>query len=89
MNFICKVFRFLLDIFKGVVNVIAEGLSTIAVAVVDVLSEVASSVGSAFASSPLGMAVIGVGLFFAYKMFFAGDDEAKGDPLNNSTAKQV
>lgn len=89
MNFICKVFRFLLDIFKGVVNVIAEGLSTIAVAVVDVLSEVASSVGSAFASSPLGMAVIGVGLFFAYKMFFADEDEAKGGLLNNTTAKQV
>lgn len=77
MNFICKVFRFLLDIFKGVVNIIAEALSSIATAVVDVLSEVASSVGSAFASSPLGIAVLGVGAFIAYKMFLAPSDDER------------
>lgn len=64
---LCNVFRFLLDMFKQIVNVIAEALIALGTAVVDVLSEVASAVSDGLFSSPVGILLIGVFGFAVFK----------------------
>lgn len=84
MGLICKIFKFLLDIFKGIVNVIAEALSAIAVAVVDVLSEVASAVSDGLLSSPVGLVFAGIVGFALFKWLMPPPeaDEAKKGVIN-------
>lgn len=81
MNFLCKIFRFVLDLLGNVVSFVAEAVTVIGEAVVDVLTDliVAASegLGSIFASNPLlwGLVLAG-GLYF-----LLGDDEKDENEL--------
>lgn len=85
---LCSVFRFLLDIFKQIVNVIAEALIALGTAVVDVLSEVASAVSDGLFSSPVGIILVGVLGFAAFKWLAppAGSDEVKERIINGGVS---
>lgn len=75
-KFMCKVFRFLLDLVSQVVSLVAQTLIMIGTAVVEVLSEVAGAIGGALLKNPVVLGLIGVGLY----MFLSGrkeDDKAK------------
>lgn len=75
-KFLCKVFRFLLDLVSQVVSLVAQTLIMIGTAVVEVLSEVAGAIGGALLKNPVILGLIGVGLY----MFLSGgkeDDKAK------------
>lgn len=81
MNFLCKIFRFVLDLLGNVVSFIAEAITVIGGAVVDVLTDliVAASegLGAIFGSNPLlwGLVLAG-GLYF-----LLGDDEKDQNKL--------
>lgn len=76
----CKIFRFILNVFSQIVTVVAEAISILGEAVVDVLSELIQNVGDAAGklfsgSSLLGLLVVGtVGYFL-----LSGDDEDEQD----------
>lgn len=80
MNFICKIFRFVLDLFGNIVDFVAEAVMVIGTATVDVLTDliVATSegIGSIFGSNPLlwGVLLIG-GAYFL--LGGSNDDEDK------------
>lgn len=71
-KFLCKVFRFLLDLVSQLVELIANTLIKIGTAAVEVLSEVAGTVGSAIAKNPLVWAAIGIGAFFLLPKLLGG-----------------
>lgn len=85
---LCSVFRFLLDIFKQIVNVIAEALIALGTAVVDVLSEVASAVSDGLFSSPVGIILVGVLGFAAFKWLAppAESDKVKERIINGGVS---
>lgn len=73
-KFLCKVFKFLLDLVTQVVDLVAKTLISIGTAAVEVLSEVASSVGSALLSNPV--VLVGLGIL-AYMFLAPGGEEEK------------
>lgn len=81
MNFLCKIFRFVLDLLGNVVSFVAEAVTIIGEAVVDVLTDliVAASegIGSIFASNPLLWGILLAGGLY----FLLGDDEDNKDGL--------
>lgn len=83
---LCKIFRFLADVFSKLVEFVATTIKTIGNAVVDVLSELFQAAGSAlgdiFKSSPLFW--LGGGLLLWYLM---SGKEDEGD--SNATTEQV
>lgn len=70
-KFLCKVFRFLLDLVSQVVDLVAKTLIMVGTAAVEVLSEVAGAVGSTLLKNPVVLGVLGVALF----MYFSDSDE--------------
>lgn len=73
-KFLCKVFRFLLDLVSQVVDLVAKTLIMVGTAAVEVLSEVAGAVGSTLLKNPVVLGVLGVALF----MYFSDSDEKSG-----------
>lgn len=69
MNLICKLFRFILNIFEGVVTVVASALKSVGSAVVDVLSDVwDNTLGSGSLSGILiGAGILGLAYFMLTK----------------------
>lgn len=82
-KFLCKVFRFLLDLVSQVVDLVAKTLIMIGTAAVEVLSEVAGSIGDAFLKNPVVLGLLGVGLY----LFLAGGK--KDDDPKPSTVKEL
>lgn len=75
-NILCKLFRFLLDTFKQIVQVVAEAVTTLGNAVVDVLSELLESAGNAVGSIFGGKGVLGLALILGIGYFvLTGDDD--------------
>lgn len=76
-DFLCKIWRGLLSIFRQVVDAVAEALKTVGHAVVDVLSELLQAAGSAigdiFSANPLFWVVLLGGAFY----LLTGKDEAE------------
>lgn len=73
---LCKIFRFILNVFNQIVTVVASAIKILGEAVVDVLSDLIQNVGDAAGklfnkSGLLGLAVVGV---LGYFILF-GDDE--------------
>lgn len=62
-KYLCKIFRFLLDLVGQVVDLVANTLIKIGTAAVDVLSEVAGAVGNAFLNNPIALFVVGLGAY--------------------------
>lgn len=75
-KFLCKVFRFLLDLVSQVVDLVAKTLIMVGTAAVEVLSQVAGAARNALLKNPLVLGVLGVIAF----MYLSGDDE-KSDEL--------
>lgn len=73
-KFLCKVFRFLLDLVSQVVDLVAKTLIMVGTAAVEVLSEVAGAVGSTLLKNPVVLGVLGVALF----MYFSDSDDESG-----------
>lgn len=96
MNFLCKIFRFVLDLLGNVVSFVAEAIMIIGEAIVDVLTDliVAASegLGAIFASNPLlwGLVLAG-GLY----IFLGNSDDDKNEfqarepRLVNGTTKDL
>lgn len=76
---ICKVFAFLLNIGKQVIDAIADTLVYVGTAAVEVLSDVVSAASDGLLSSPIGIAVVAVGGFFLLKTLglIGGQEEEK------------
>lgn len=87
-KFLCKIFRFLLDLVGQVVDLVANTLIKVGTAAVEVLSEVAGAVGSAITKNPLVMGALLVGGFFLLRPMLMGDDEEK-KPLLANTVKEI
>lgn len=77
-KFLCKVFRFLLDLVGQVVDLVANTLIKVGTAAVEVLSEVAGSVSNAVLKNPLVMGAILIGGFFLLKPLLAVGTEDEG-----------
>lgn len=88
MNFVCKIFRFVLDLFGNVVDFVAGAVTVIGTAIVDVLSDliVAASegIGSIFGSNPLlwGALLIGAAYFL-----LGGSDDDKDNGLKQEVQR--
>ena len=85
MNFLCKIFRFVLDLLGNVVAFVAKAVTIIGEAVVDLLTDliVAASegIGAIFASNPLLWAlVIAGGLYFVLSSDDEDEKKAQDDP---------
>lgn len=76
-KFLCKVFKFLLDLVGQVVDLVANTLIKIATAAVEVLSEVAGAVGNAIANNPLVWAGVGILAVFLLPKLIPTDNERK------------
>lgn len=74
-KYLCKIFRFLLDLVGQVVDLVANTLIKVGTAAVEVLSEVAGAVGKSILKSPLGWVVIGLGAYFIIPKLFPSEDE--------------
>lgn len=74
-KFLCDIFSFLLDLFKQVINFVAETLIEIGTAVVDVLSDILESASKGLLSSPLGIAFVGIVGFALYSWLAPGEEE--------------
>lgn len=85
-KFLCKVFKFLLDLVSQLVDLIADTLIKIGTAAVEVLSEVAGAVGSAITKNPLVLAAVGIGVLFILPKLFGsdGDDEDASSKSRNT-----
>lgn len=73
-GFLCKVWQFFLNVFTNIVNAVAQALTVIGTAVVDVLSQVAEAVGDALGinGSTVMWIALGLGVYF---LFGRSDDE--------------
>lgn len=86
-KFLCDVFGFLLDLFKVIIDFVAETLIMIGTAIVDVLSEVSGALGSALLSSPFGFILLGLGAYMLFSLL--PDDEGKKKVVVNSVNPAV
>lgn len=87
MNLVCKLFRFILNIFEGVVTVVASALKAVGSAVVDVLSDIWDHT---LGSGKLSGIVIGVGLLgLAYFMLTKEEDKKPNNATNSQQPNQV
>lgn len=82
-DLICKLFLFVLKLFKSVVTVVGEALKVVADVLVDVLDNVLTTISN---SGPLNklvtLAAVGFGLWW-----LLASDEDKEDGANNVTTK--
>lgn len=92
---LCKIFRFILNIFEQVVRVVASAIKTIGMATVDVLSDLAHAVGDAAAglfsgSGLLGLLIAG-GALWMLMGFEDEDSKERGnsDEMALRTARSV
>lgn len=76
---LCKIFRFLLDLVKQLVDLVADTLVYIGTAAVEVLGAVADAVSDAFLSSPIGIAIIGIGAYWLITTLGKNKEKGKGD----------
>lgn len=71
-KYLCKIFRFLLDTGAQLVDLVKNTVIEVGTAAVDVLSELASTAGSAILRNP---ATLGLLLFGVWFIFLRGDDD--------------
>lgn len=76
-KYLCKIFSFLLDLVSQVVDLIANTLIKVGTAAVEVLSEVANSIGTAVSRSPLVWGAVGIAAFFLLPKLFPASEEEK------------
>ena len=77
---LCKLFRFILNVFTRVVEFVAEAVKLIGTAVVDVLSDLFEAGGNALSkvfSSPGGIVLLGIGAYLLVN--FLGKDDEKSE----------
>lgn len=74
---LCKIFSFLLNVAKQVVELVADTLVYIGTAAVEVLSALAGAVGSSIMKSPLGFVVLAVGAVWLLGFLGSSDDDSK------------
>lgn len=77
-SLLCKVFRFVLQIFSMIVSFVAEAITTLGDAVIDVLDDLLDSVGDTlggiFGGSPVLWGVLAIGVAY---ILFGGSSEDK------------
>lgn len=88
-KFLCKVFKFLLDLVGQVVDLVANTLIKVATAAVEVLSEVAGAVGGAIANSPLVWAGVGILAIFLLPKLLPANGEEKEQKSETRTVGAV
>lgn len=74
---LCKLFRFLLNMFEQVVTVVASALKTIGTAAIDVLDDLLTTASNALGLPKLAL-FAGAGLLLW--LFMASDDEDESSP---------
>lgn len=88
-GFLCKIFRFALDLFSNVVTVVAEAVKLIGTAAVDVLDELFEAGGdllSGIFGSPGKILMLGLVGYGAY-LLLADDEDEENPPKNNGVTK--
>lgn len=76
-SLLCKIFRFVLNIFEQVINVVATAVKTIGTAAVDVLSDLAYAVGDAASGLFGGNGFLSLLLIGGALWFFMGSRDEK------------
>lgn len=79
-GFLCKIFRFALDLFSSVVTVVAEAVKLIGSAAIDVLDELFEAGGSLLSGilgSPGKLLMLGLVGYGAYVILTDDEDEDK------------
>lgn len=76
-KFLCKVFRFLLDLVSQLVDLVADTLIKVGTAAVEVLSEVASAASSALFKNPIVLGALAIGAYFLLKPSSDDDEDAR------------
>lgn len=66
MNILCKVFKFVLGLFKAVVRFVAEAIKVVATAAIDVLDTVVSGVSKAILGNTPLLVIAGVAAFLIF-----------------------
>lgn len=85
-KFLCKIFRFLLNTSKQMLEMVTETLKNVAVAVVDVLGAAAEAVGDVISRSPIGLIAIGVGAYFLFSFLGKKNDKDRVTTRSTSVA---
>lgn len=90
-SLLCKVFRFVLQIFSMIVSFVATAITTLGDAAVDVLSDLLDSVGDAvggiFGGSPVILGVLALGI--AYLLLSGGSDDEDKDKAKAEVRAKV
>lgn len=82
-KYLCKIFSFLLDLVSQVVDLVANTLIKVGTAAVEVLSEVANSIGTAISRNPLVWGVVGIAALFLLPKLFPASEE-KEQPIKGN-----
>lgn len=90
-SLLCKVFRFVLQIFSMIVSFVAAAITTLGDAVVDVLSDLLDSVGDAvgdvFGGSSIIWGVLALGV--VYLLLSGGSDDEDKDKAKAKVGVEV
>lgn len=89
MDLICKLFKFVLKIFKQIVKFVAEVIKILGEATVEVLTDLAEGIGSGISSllggpGILTLLLVGGLLWFAYSRDDADINVTAIPPMNNN-----
>lgn len=82
-KYLCKIFSFLLDLVSLVVDLVANTLIKVGTATVEVLSDIANSIGTAIIRNPLVLGIFGIAAFFLLPKLFPAKEEKK-EPIKGN-----
>lgn len=88
---LCKLFRFILNVFTRVVEFVAEAVKLIGTAVVDVLGDLFEAGGNAISKlfgSPGGLVLLGIGAYLLVNLFGEDDEDSRSGMRTNLNAMQ-
>lgn len=82
---LCKIFRFILNVFTQVVTVVAEAIKVLGNAAVDVLSDLFQAAGDALSGLLGGNGILSLLLVGGLVWFFVGRDDDEDDKKGKQT----
>lgn len=90
---LCKLFRFILNVFTRVVEFVAEAVKLIGTAAVDVLGDLFEAGGNAISklfSGPGGVVLLGIGAYLLVNLLGKDDENSdSGARTKINTAREV
>lgn len=86
---ICKLFQFLANMFGAVVEAVATAVKTVGAAAVDILSEIATSIGDALGLNGFSVLLIaGIGVLAYFMLRPSPDRESSSNERGSATSSR-